>query len=139
MHDIIKVMKKHPILSKILILSTIFLLSHVYALHFALYWTTNWFDIYMHTFGGLLGSFLVVYVLSKMGISPATFSHKLFLFLFVIISVFAVAVVWELWEIYVGFIDPFEDFVDSIVDIIMGIIGAIIGFIYYDKKFRTKE
>jgi hypothetical protein len=131
-------MKKHPILSKILILSVIFLLSHVYALNFSLYWTTNWFDVYMHAFGGFLGSLMVIYVLAKMGISPSTFSHKLFLFLFVIISVFAVAVVWELWEIYVGFIDPFIDFKDSMADLILGVLGAILGFIYYDKKFRTK-
>lgn len=131
-------MKKHPILSTILFLSVIFSISHILALHFSLYWTTDWFDIYMHFFGGFLGSWMVIYVLAKMGISPQTFSHKLFLFLFVVVSVFAVAVAWELWEIYVGFIDPFKDFIDSMIDLVMGVTGAIIGFIYYDKKFKTK-
>lgn len=82
---------------------------------------------------------MVIYFLFKIGLSPHTIPQKIFLFLFVVVSVFAVAVVWELWEIYVGFIDPFLDFVDSIADLIMGTLGAIIGFAYYDKKLRPKE
>jgi hypothetical protein len=132
-------MKNHPILTHILVLSAVFAISHIYALYFSLYWTTAWFDVYMHFFGGVLGVLMTIYFLYKIGISPSTIPQKIFLFLFVVISVFAVAVVWELWEIYVGFIDPFLDFKDSIADLILGTFGAIIGFIYYDKKLRSKE
>jgi hypothetical protein len=131
--------KNNPILIHILLLSSIFAASHMYALYFALYWTTAWFDVYMHFFGGVLGSLMTIYFLYKIGISPVTIPQKIFLFLFIVVSVFAVAVVWELWEIYVGIIDPFLDFKDSIADLILGTLGAVVGFVYYDKKLRAKE
>lgn len=128
--------KKHPILTHIFLLSIPFAISHIIALQFSLYWTTEWFDIYMHAFGGFLGSMMVIYFLYKIGISPQSIPQKIFLLMFVFVSVLAVASLWELWEIYVGFIDPFKDFVDSIIDLIMGVLGAITGFLYYDKKIR---
>ena len=128
--------KKHPILTHIFLLSIPFALFHILALYFSLYWTTNWFDVVMHLFGGFLGSLIVVYSLYKIGISPQSIPHKLFFFLFVIMSVFAVAVVWELWEIFAGMTDPFTDLADTIKDLIMGVIGAVIGFIYYDKRLK---
>jgi hypothetical protein len=93
----------------------------------------------MHAFGGFIGSLMVIYVLQKIGISPQSLPKKIILFLFVIVSVIAVGSIWELWEIFVGFTDPFTDAVDTISDLIMDTIGSIIGFIYYDKKLRSKE
>lgn len=130
--------KKHPIITHIFLLSIPFALLHLLALYFSLYWTTNWFDVVMHLFGGFLGSLIVVYSLYKIGIAPQSIPSKLFFFLFVIVSVFSVAVVWELWEIFAGMTDPFTDLADTIKDLIMGVIGAVIGFIYYDKKLKTK-
>ena len=130
--------KKHPILTHIFLLSIPFALMHILALYFSLYWTTNWYDIIMHFFGGFLASLIVVYSLYKIGISPQTISHKFFFFLFVITAVFAVAVVWELWEIFAGMTDPFTDLFDTIKDIIMGMIGGMVGYIYYDKKLKSK-
>ena len=131
-------MKKHSMLVQIGLLSVVFAVIHKLALDFSFYWTTGWFDIVMHGFGGLIGSLLVIYVLQRLGFSGQTLPRKIILFLFVCISVLAVGSIWELWEIFVGFTDPFTDIGDTILDLIMDTIGAIIGFIYYDKKIRTK-
>jgi len=93
----------------------------------------------MHTFGGVLGALLVLYVTMLIGIKPQKLSRKILLFLFVVVSVIAVGAIWELWEIFVGFTDPFTDIVDTISDLVMDTIGALIGFIYYEKRIRTKS
>jgi hypothetical protein len=133
-------MRKNMILSHIALLSMVFATAHVVALKLSLYWTTGWFDLVMHLFGGFLGTLIVVYVLQKVGISPRTLPRKMFLLAFVVISVFAIGVVWELWEIFIGFTDPFDKMVqvDTIIDLVIGIIGSLVAFIFYDKRLRTK-
>jgi hypothetical protein len=131
-------MKKHSVLVHIMLLSIFFALFHIVALNFSLYWTTSTADIFMHGFGGFLGSLLVIYVLQKIGIFGTTTPRKILLFLFVCVSVVAVGAIWELWEIFVGFTDPFTDILDTIMDLIMDTFGAIIGFVYYDKKLKPK-
>ncbi len=134
-------MKKNTILGHIALLSALFAGLHIIALKLSLYWTTDWFDTFMHIFGGFLGALIVFYVLQKAGFSPRTLPRKMFLVTFVIVSVFAVGVVWELWEIFVGFTDPFvkSEQMDTISDLVMDIIGSIAGFVYYDKRLRSKE
>ena len=131
-------MKKHPILYHIALFSIIFVIAHNVALHLSLYWTTEGYDSIMHTFGGFIGALLVIYVVEKIGISPQTIPKKIILLLFVMASVIAVGSIWELWEIFVGFTDPFTDVWDTISDLIMDTIGSIIGFIYYEKKLKSK-
>jgi uncharacterized membrane protein YjdF len=132
-------MKKYPILMRLVLFCSLLLIGHLVALKFSIYWTVEGYDSVMHAFGGFIGSLMVIYVLQKMGISPQSLPKKIILFLFVIVSVIAVGSIWELWEIFVGFTDPFTDVVDTISDLIMDTIGSIIGFIYYDKKLRSKE
>jgi uncharacterized membrane protein YjdF len=131
--------KSLKIILQIALFSFLMLLAHLFALHFSIYWTIEGYDSVMHAFGGFIGSLLVIYVLQKMGIVPQSLPKKIILLMFVTISVIAVGAIWELWEIFVGFTDPFTDLVDTISDLVMDTLGAMIGFIYYDKKLRTKE
>jgi hypothetical protein len=130
---------KHQILFRIAFFSALLLIAHIFALKFSIYWTVEGYDSVMHAFGGFIGSLMVIYTLQKIGISPQTISKKVILLLFVMVSVIAVGSIWELWEIFVGFTDPFTDLVDTISDLIMDTIGSIVGFIYYDKKLRPKK
>jgi hypothetical protein len=132
-------MKKYPILMQLVLFCSILLIGHLIALKFSIYWTVEGYDSVMHAFGGFIGSLIVIYVLQKIGISPQSLPKKIILFLFVVVSVIAVGSIWELWEIFVGFTDPFTDLIDTISDLVMDTIGSIIGFIYYDKKLRSKE
>ncbi len=131
--------KRHPILIQIALFSLMLLIGHIVALKFSIYWTVEGYDSIMHAFGGFIGALMVIYTLQKIGISPQTLPKKIILLLFVMISVIAVGSIWELWEIFVGFTDPFTDLVDTISDLIMDTIGSVIGFIYYDKKLKSKK
>lgn len=132
-------MKKYPILYRLVFFTLIFAIAHRVALYFSIYWTTEGFDSFMHAFGGFIGALMVIYVLQKMGISPQTIPKKIILLLFVMVSVVAVGSIWELWEIFVGFTDPITDVLDTISDLIMDTIGSVIGFIYYDKRLKSKN
>ena len=133
-------MKKGSILGHIVWLSVIFAALGTASFKFYVFWTIQWLDSALHLFGGFLGALIVVYLLQKAGISPRTLPRKMFLLAFVVISVFAVGVVWELWEIFVGFTDPFvlAEQVDTILDLVMDSIGSVIGFLYYDKRLRAR-
>lgn len=132
-------MKKRSVLGHILILSALLAGLHLFALKFSIYWTVGWSDNLMHLFGAGVGSLIVLYALEVVGISPKKLRWKAFLLAFVILSVFSVGVAWELWEVYIGFTDPFvpAQQVDTIWDLALDIIGAIIGFAYYEKRLRT--
>jgi len=132
-------MIKSKLLKIIAGLSIVFAVSHKIALELSLYFTSWWTDIVMHAFGGVIGALFVIYITTAIGIAPQRTSRKILLALFVIMSVIAVGAIWELWEIFVGFTDPFTDIFDTILDLIMDTIGAIIGFIYYEKRIRTKS
>ena len=123
---------------QIMFFCLLLLIAHLIALKFSIYWTVEGYDSVMHAFGGFIGSLMVIYTLQKIGISPQSLPKKIILLLFVMISVIAVGSLWELWEIFVGFTDPFTDLVDTITDLIMDTLGSIMGFIYYDKKFKSK-
>lgn len=138
-NDIIKTMKNHSILLRLMFLCIVFLLAHLFALNFSIYWTVEEYDSFMHMFGGFIGALIVIYTLQKIGISPQSLPKKIILLLFVMVSVIAVGSIWELWEVFVGFTNPFTDLVDTISDLIMDTVGSIIGFIYYDKKLKSKE
>ena len=119
--------------------SALLLIAHLVALKLSIYWTVEGYDSLMHAFGGFIGALMVIYTLQKIGISPQSLPKKIILLLFVMISVIAVGSIWELWEVFVGFTDPFTDVLDTISDLVMDTIGSIIGFIYYDKKLKSKE
>lgn len=131
-------MKKHPILYRIALFSALLLVAHLVALRFSIYWTFEGYDSVMHAFGGFIGALMVFYFLQKIGISPQSIPKRIILFLFICVSVIAVGALWELWEIFVGFTDPFTDLLDTISDLIMDTIGAVLGFLYYDKRLKSK-
>ncbi len=95
---------------------------HVIAIALYLYWHFFWFDILMHLFGGAVIA-LGIYTLVDLRIlKRERLTTKRVLFL-----VFAVAVLWELFELTAGVpIEP--DFVlDTATDLLMGLCGAYIG------------
>ena len=53
-------------------------------------------------------------------------------------SVLLVGLVWELWELFVGFTDVVKDGGDTFIDLVMDTLGGITAFIY-GKKFVWME
>lgn len=109
-----------------IITALVLAVTHYLAIEFFLYWRYLWFDMVTHTLGGAtvaLGLFSLKDFWPKM---PA-----FFLRLFpVVIFVFLVAIVWEVFEIWAGISMTEPNYLaDTALDLVLGILGGAIGFV----------
>ena len=129
---------KKPLLIEIFALAIIVAFFHYLALTFYLYWTVEWFDILMHFLGGALVALLSMFIFYTSGYLNFPKEHFLSVFAMILGSVLLVGLVWELWELFVGFTDVLVDQGDTILDLIMDIIGGIVAFSYGKKYIWLK-
>lgn len=125
---------KKPLIFEILILSIIVATLHKIALSLYLYWTTDWFDLLMHTLGGLLIGLIGIYLFYRSGIFHFSGDKIWSIFFVTVFFVLVVGLSWELWEIFVGFTNVLNDQTDTIIDVLMDTLGAIISVVYFYKK-----
>jgi len=119
-------------------LSCIILSLHVFALKFFFYWTIWWFDILVHTFGGILVSWISISLFEKFKLS-----NMKTVFVSGILVPLLISVGWEIFE-YVSGVTFFSSryALDTILDISSGTLGGIIGAtlsIYFFRNFLTQE
>lgn len=119
-----------PLFKEITVLAVMVAGLHLLALKLFLYWTTNWFDIPMHFLGGLLIGLIMVFVCYVSGYFNFPTTHRGSVFVVVLGGVLVVGLIWELWEIFVGFTDVIEDQADTILDLIMDILGGCAALAY---------
>lgn len=126
-----------PMLRYTLFLTSLATLAiiHNLAITFYLYWLYLWIDIPIHMLGGAVVTFgvwlLPVFRVSIperfMGLVPT------------LVVVFAVGILWELFEIGIGIpILEKEGYVlDTCIDLVMDLIGGYIGFaiIKYSERY----
>jgi hypothetical protein len=120
-------------LTTIFFLITFFVLAllHNIAIKLYLYWQISWFDIPMHAFGGAVVA-LGIFTLRDLGIIP----NKFIKLIPVICGVMLVALVWEMFELMVGFPRLADYYIDTITDLSMGALGAIVGY-YVGNSLRN--
>lgn len=111
----------------------IFLL-HIVANTFYWYLTIPWFDMFMHTLGGIFLSLFCATIFSNKILKTSNTNIFLILFSFV----FVVAFGWEVFEYIVQFFikDSIQiaNISDSISDMIFGFLGGILGFFFVLKQ-----
>lgn len=121
-----------------LLLVTIFIATlHHLALTYFLYWTFDWFDILMHFLGGLTIGLFALYVFFTSGYVKYPNDHWVVVLSVTVGAVLIVGLVWELWELFVGFTDVLQDRGDTILDLIMDTLGALCAYYYGKNKIRT--
>lgn len=125
---------KKQLLTEILILSAITAVFHKMALVLYLYWTTSWFDLIMHTLGGILVGLIAGFIFYVTGFVKIPNRHYLNSFLIITGSVLIVGLIWELWEIFTGMTNVLSDEIDTIFDVVMDLVGASIAFLYIKNK-----
>ncbi len=97
---------------------------HIIALQLSLYWAFDWFDIPMHFFGGAIVA-LGVFTLNDLKIVvPDRWLHVSS----VVLLVFLVAMVWEVYELLIGIPIESNYLVDTITDLCMGTLGGLVGY-----------
>ena len=130
---------KKPLLIELLILAVIVAFLHYLALTFYLYWTIEWFDIMMHFLGGAVIAILSMFLFYTSGYMDFPKEHIGSVFAMTLGSVLLIGLVWELWELFVGFSDVLEDQADTFLDLIMDTVGGIVAFTYGKKKIWQKN
>lgn len=119
-------------LTRMLKLPTIFFLIsfsllavlHIVALELFLYWRFWWFDIPMHFFGGSVVS-LGLFTLRDLRLLVPERWIKI---LPIVLATLAIALSWEVFEIYIGVPIEANYVVDTLTDLSMGILGAVVGY-----------
>lgn len=107
-----------------LITFSILAVVHVIALQLFLYWHYWWFDLPMHIIGGVVVA-LGIFTLRDLRIFVP---NRYIALVPIVLLVLAVALTWEVYEIFIGI--PIEsDYVfDTAIDLIMGIGGGVLGY-----------
>ena len=87
--------------------------------------------------GGFLISLISIFILSSF-LHIETLNNKKVCVILVLSFVLIVGLGWELYELFFGMTDIFEDRVDTIIDLIMDLIGGYFAFLYGKKHlWRT--
>ncbi len=117
----------------VLFLSFLLMSVNFVALKYNLFWILKWFDIPVHFLGGVLASFIFVYIVS---LKKLSLSYLEFLF-YTTLSVFFIGILWEIFEIVIGVtsIGDVSYISDTGLDIVADCLGAIsVVLIVYNKK-----
>lgn len=122
-------MERKKLLKKILFLILFIFFLNLLANKFYWYVSIWYFDMIMHTLGGIWLAFSVIFVLNIQD-----FSRKIFFK--IIFGVFLVGLGWEIFEFGVDEIilkNPFNTKIDTLSDLVCDTFGGLIGIFYYFK------
>ena len=128
-----------PLLKEIFFSAILVAGLHYLALTFYLYWSIWWFDIPMHLIGGLVIALIAMFLYYTSGYFDFPKEHMGSVLAMTLGTVLLVGLIWELWELFMGFSDVIEDKTDTVIDLIMDILGGTIAFIYAKKYIWKKE
>lgn len=127
---------KSRLLLPIFFLSCIIFSLHLFALAYFFYWTLWWFDILVHTLGGVLISWIAIALFEKYKISKIEMILLYGGFVPLLISIG-----WEIFEFVSGITFLSSQYsLDTTLDITMGVLGGIIGStlsVYFFKNFAS--
>ncbi len=115
----------------IAVLGLLIALLHFLANMFFLYWAWWWFDIFMHFLGGLFVGLSILWLVAyevPIGIRP--FIPQ---FLTVVLGVFFVGLVWELFEYLTGLHTALNYTRDTVFDLAMDIVGALSAYVLFSR------
>jgi len=97
---------------------------HVVALQLFLYWHYWWFDLPMHFIGGAVVALGLFTLYDLRLVIP----ERYLALIPVLLLVLLIAMVWEVYELFIGV--PIEgDYVsDTLIDLVMGLSGGALGY-----------
>lgn len=114
-----------------LIAASILAVVHNIAMQLFLYWHIWWFDIAVHTLGGVVVA-LGFFALRDLRMFP----NKFLSFVPVMLLVLGVAVMWEVFEVVAGIPNAGEYVTDTAIDVTVGLLGGMVGY-FVGKNLRN--
>lgn len=130
---------KRVLLAEIFFIGISVAVLHKMALSLSLYWSIVWFDIMMHFLGGALISLITLFFIYDSKFFNFSIKKPIIIFSAAIGMTLIIGLSWELWELYMGFADIFEDRFDTTLDLIMDTLGAIAAYLYSKDKICQKN
>lgn len=97
---------------------------HIIALQLFLYWKFQWFDIPMHFLGGIVVA-LGLFTLHDLKLVIKKRHLQIFP---IVLLVFAVAMLWEVYELLIGIPIESNYVADTLTDLCVGLLGGLIGY-----------
>ena len=130
---------KRILLAEIFFIGISVAVLHKIALSLSLYWNIVWFDIMMHFLGGALIALITLFFIYDSKFFNFSIKKPILLFTAAVGVTLIIGLGWELWELYMGFADIYEDQFDTALDLIMDTLGAITVYLYSKDKICQKE
>jgi hypothetical protein len=107
-----------------LIAFSVLAVIHNIAMQLFLYWHIWWFDIPVHTLGGIVVA-LGFFALRDLRIFPNAWLKPVP----VLALVLGVALLWELFELVAGIPNAGDYAIDTSIDVTVGVLGGFVGYI----------
>jgi len=104
---------------------------HFLGVKFYLDWVYSWYDMVLHFLGGVAVGLFAIWVFEH--ISGYNLWTNIRILIWGLVMVLTVGVLWEIFEIYVGFTDfgdGMQYVTDTISDLVLDSVGGILGLIY---------
>ncbi len=124
-------MDSKRLLKHLVLLMFFIFLANILALKFYWYSLLWYFDVIMHTLGGVWVGMFFLYVFKRKNFNPP----DSILFFKVVLATIVVGLLWEFYEFYIyqyliG--NPFDLF-DTTSDLVLDVLGSFLSFLYFSK------
>ena len=120
--------KEFPLLGAMVVAGLVIIsVLHAVSLSLYLYWFYWWLDTVMHLLGGAWVALATVWFFRYFDFyKKLSFDRRI---IFISLCVLAVAILWELFEFFVGHVDPSigrDYWIDTSIDVIAGVLGGLL-------------
>lgn len=115
---------------------------HVAALYFFWYWSIWWYDILMHTLGGVWVGGVALFLFSTDRFSGFPTRVPLFQYILPFLIVVAVGFLWESYEFSVDTLiapDPQNDLLDTVADMGADVVGALLASLIFIRGNKQTQ
>ena len=126
-------------LIKVILLGIIWFGIHKLASNYSLYYVFDWFDVFMHVFGGFWIGLIGVYFIFLWGRLPFFSEHKITTITLILLFVAVAGLVWELFEVFGGMTDIATDLWDTFFDLVCDMSGGALAIYLSKSKLWPKE
>jgi hypothetical protein len=133
-------MTRKNIFTNLTILLYLIVILHILALFFSWYWSIWWYDIVVHTLGGVWvgGIALWLYFIYKDIYTNKNISKLMI----IAVSLLVTLLIGVLWEVFEFSLDTFivfqpNDLVDTASDIGSDIVGSLLVSFYFIQKIKN--
>jgi magnesium-transporting ATPase (P-type) len=113
------------------------------AIHLYLYWTTNWFDMIVHTLAGAtVGMTMILFWQYRHMSVPLQSLDQRHLVRIGVIGAIVIGILWEIYELSFGITtlaDGIHYFTDTGSDLICDTIGGILGSLYAYRLIKNTK